>query len=267
MEWTFGITDAPPRKWKNLESRPRPPIPSSLDVMSKLCDTAIRSRREYDHGMNEHLWDMKISSFEDAMNPPNVYRMYDGHDDESGEDVDEAKYRGLIEIRCPASENHVGFDDDPDSEKVSSKSRLSLELLPVDSMIVVTYDYGTTTTLYLKVLRVKSQAVRKLLQYFTLKSDTDAMTVALNSVPAYHLPKEQQVDFFPNASKAFLGYYVRLFHESDCSDVNPQNDMGVDRKVMGCVTVGLASKNLFCSMESRDQSTDLLYTSYLFDPT
>ena len=36
------------------------------------------------------------------------------------------------------------------------------------SIVEVTYNYGTPTTLYLKVLSVKEELVTTLLQYFTL---------------------------------------------------------------------------------------------------
>ena len=55
-------------------------------------------------------------------------------------------------------------------------------------IIEVAYDYGTPTTLYLKVLNVKEKSVTTLLQYFTLEADHDKMKRALSSIPAYALP-------------------------------------------------------------------------------
>lgn len=40
------------------------------DVMEKLCNSAIQSRREYDHGVEEHLWNIKIRTMDEIMNPP-----------------------------------------------------------------------------------------------------------------------------------------------------------------------------------------------------
>jgi hypothetical protein len=57
------------------------------------------------------------------------------------------------------------------------------------------------------VLRVKSQAVKALLQYFTLERNPDELMKALKSIPAHDLrftKNNQQVDaFFPHASKHF----------------------------------------------------------------
>jgi hypothetical protein len=69
------------------------------------------------------------------------------------------------------------------------------------------------------VLRVKSQAVKALLQYFTLERNPDELMKALKSIPAHDLrftKNNQQVDaFFPHASKAFWIYYIPLFMQDE----------------------------------------------------
>ena len=184
--------------------------------MTELCNTAIKNRREYDHGVDEHLWKMKISSLENFINPHDPYDDFD--DDDDDDDSEDEEGDGLsssrtILIVCPQDEAHSGLEardydsDGPHTKRMSSTNKVSRQLLPEGSIIEVTYDYGTTTTLYLKVLSVKEESVTTLLQYFTLEHDHDTMKEMLKSVPAYALPKDQQVDhFFPHASKAFLGY-------------------------------------------------------------
>ncbi|KAL3808064.1 hypothetical protein ACHAXA_007185 [Cyclostephanos tholiformis] len=89
--WTLGIVDSPPRRWKKLEPlwEDELLVASSshtfLDVMTELCNTAIKNRREYDHGIDEHMWNMKIISLEDAMNPTRrdpLDRFYGSDDDD-----------------------------------------------------------------------------------------------------------------------------------------------------------------------------------------
>lgn len=291
-EWTLGIADAPPRTWKiheplwHDERLTASSSHSFLAVMSKLCDTAIRQRREFDHGVNEHLWHMKITSEKEAIRPRNPHINDDSDDDSKDDDTEEAVHRNVIQISCPSAEtsgHDVAFLGP--AQKVPCRSKLRPELLPQGSILTVTYDYGTTTTLYLKVLSVtksRAGAATTRLEYFTLEpSDVHEMTKAFQSVPAYHLPKDQRVDnFFPNASRAFLGYYLPLFtkqkedsqhddHDDDHDDdtMSPPHDGGIDKKVMGCTIMGCFHRSSFCAMENRTRSQDLLYSPYKFDPT
>jgi len=293
LEWTIGIVDTPPKKWKKLEPLWEDELMivssshSFLDVMTKLCETAIKARREYDYGVDMHLWNMKISSLEDAMNPPRrrleeLFMMESDDDDDSDEedDEEETSYRGIIFIDCPMGRN--SFDDNT-SQKIHCNTKLTKELLPVGSIVQVMYDYGTTTHLFLKILSIKSNSRQALLQYFNLECNCTETVEALKSVPAYHLPKDQQVDhYFPHASRAFLGYYVPLFNESheeknESEESDPMSDdedyveeglvdMGVNRKVMGSMSIGMSGPKCFCTMESRTQTQDLLYAPCVLDP-
>ena len=187
--------------------------------MNKLCETAIKNRREYDYAIDDHMWNMKIVSLSDAINPPSLEervmeRLLGQDDDSDDDDGDENQYRGNITIQCPGEEMRGGGADldDHDAQVLRSSTKLDKSLLPEGFVIKVTYDYGTTTTLYLKVLSVKSQAVRSLVQYFTFEADSTKMMEDLKAVPAYQLPVDKQVDsYFPYASKAFLGFYVPVF--------------------------------------------------------
>jgi len=110
--WTLGIVDAPPRTWSKLEQlwQDEKLVASSshsfLDVMNELCNTAIKNRREYDHGVDEHLWKMKISSLENVMNPRDPY---DDNDDDSKEEGGGLLSSKTILIVCPQDEAHSGL--------------------------------------------------------------------------------------------------------------------------------------------------------------
>ncbi|KAL9180015.1 hypothetical protein ACHAXT_007985 [Thalassiosira profunda] len=280
-EWALGITDSRPASWRSCPPRwddeklTASSSHSFLDVMGKLCETAIKSRREYDHGIDEHLWKMRICSMHDMTHPPSaedrIMRLLedrDQDDDGSDDSDDEEKYRGNILIPCPQGEDMAEEFNDDEAQILSASTKLSRELLPEGHVLEVTYDYGTTTTIYLKVLSVKMKAVQSLLQYFSLESASANMLEELKAVPAYSLPKEKQVDhFFPYASKAFLGYYQPLF-----AGKSDEFDIGESQRVMGSVTMGLSSKirserdTTFCSMEDRNCSSDVLFCPGVLDP-
>mmetsp|Transcript_6806 Transcript_6806/g.11451 ORF Transcript_6806/g.11451 Transcript_6806/m.11451 type:complete len:103 (+) Transcript_6806:705-1013(+) len=74
------------------------------------------------------------------------------------------------------------------------------------------------------------------------------MTADLNAVPAHNLPMEQQVDsHFPYASKALLGYHLPLFKSNTSDEDNHDNDMmqdiGIERRVMGSITLDCSVKS------------------------
>ncbi len=211
-------------------------------------------------------------SLEDAMNPPRTDPLdrFFGSDDEDEDDGDGGITSTIIP--CPMDEDNAvradDFSEDSRTRMVSSKENLSRRLLPMGSIIEVTYDFGTTTMLYLKVLSVKEETVTSLLQYFTLEADHDTMKQDLSSIPAYALPKDQQVDhFFPNMSKAFMGYFIPLFDEDD--DVSVGDDdapaLAAEKKAFGCASLGLLGPDTFCAMENLMLSQDLFYAPVIFD--
>jgi hypothetical protein len=125
-EWILGITDVHPARWKNVEPiwEDEQIIVSSSrtfnSLMGKLCDTAIKSRREYDHGINEHLWNMKILPLNEAMDPNleqqrRLERLMDREDceDSSDEDEDKENSRERYIIESPG---HGGMRDDYEEE-------------------------------------------------------------------------------------------------------------------------------------------------------
>jgi hypothetical protein len=282
-KWTLGIVDSPPVRWRRLEPlwEDEVLIASSShtfhDVMAELCDTAIKNRRDYDdHGVDEHMWRMKITSLEDAMYPPRDERLFggdgDSEDEEDDEDDEEGKTKTTI-ISCPMDQEAArdDFSEDSRTRMVSSGVKLCRRLLPVGSIITVQYDYGSTTMLYLKVLSIKEETVASLLQYFTVEANHDVMKKDLSSIPAYALPKDEQVDhFFPNFSRALLGYYVPLFANTDYeegvdSDDEPAFPAASDKKSIGCTNLGLLGPDTFCAMENTTLTQDLFYAPTVLD--
>ena len=92
------------------------------------------------------------------------------------------------------------------------------------------------------------------------------MKRALSSIPAYALPKNQQVDhFFPNAARAFWGYYIPLFtlNAKKVTDIDPAPSSG--KRVIRCTSLGQSGPHTFFTMENSAQSQDLLYAPVMFD--
>jgi len=322
-EYTIGITDSRPHSWKKVEplwkDEQLTGVTTSqttfLDVMTKVCETAIKKRRENrnDYGVNEHMWKLKIiASSQEAMKPPKQFDFIadydtsesDDEDEDDSDDENEASYRGSILILCPQEEEfrrNNDYDDDYDDERdcqfLKCSTDVTKQLLPIGSIIECTYDYGSTTTLYLKVLDIKLPTVVKNLfelGYFFVGGNTTNNKVQkgiadlrdLQTVPAYHLPKNEQIDFhFPSFSKVFLGHYVPLLrkkrktaqkenHNDGADDNNDDDNDDHDdesydntnnKKAIGRSTLGLSScitsedDTTFCSMENRTSSGDVMY--------
>ncbi len=231
MEFELGITDNPPCSWGKAEPlwQDEKIIATSshtfINLMHEICENAIKLRREVedDHGIDEHLWKLEIMSYRSATSPQGHEELFinrfmgggEGSDSDSDEednesDTEEESYRRIIVIE-QAMETDDGFFDDELYERMSPDEKISKENLPQNSVIKVTYDYGSTTTLYLKVLTVRHAAVRALVEYFNLESSMSdsKQQKELMDVPAHALPKEQQIDYFyPHISKIFMGKYV-----------------------------------------------------------
>jgi hypothetical protein len=91
------------------------------------------------------------------------HRRWESEDD--SDDDDENNYhRRIIISSCP---HKNGFDQDDDCQQLmKSNTKVSKELLPIGSIVECTYDYGSTTTLYLKVLSVKATIAKNLMNYY-----------------------------------------------------------------------------------------------------
>lgn len=303
-EWTIGITDSTPESWKKNSFEPiwedetLTGVESSQhtyqNLMAKLCETAIKKRREYsnDYGVDKHLWKLKIMSMKEAMKPPNQFidELFESSDEsDDNDDENEESYRGSLIILCPHEEelsrNGTRFEDDDEHncQLIKSNSKVNKELLPIGSIIECTYDYGSTTTLYLKVLNIKATVSKNLMNYFSGSINEEADLKDLQSIPAYKLPKEDQIDFhFPYFSKVFMGRYVPLFKtkqksceeeaasdnggdnsnhdESSCDNFNFNDQNLISRSSLGLsARVTRDDDTTFCSIENRSSSSDLTF--------
>lgn len=280
---------------------------SFLELMSKLCETAIQSRREYDHSVNDHLWNLKITPPQKSMSSPNrVAERFDyinDDDDDDGEQSGDEEGENSIflacdpdpvMIYCPSeetingeqeggTETFDGFEFGQHVTKISSSQKLSVEVLSLGSIITITYDYGSTTTLYLKVLKAHHAAVQKLLQYFTLEVDDSKQQKELKAVPAYNLPKDQQVDaHFPHLSKIFLGKYVPILElkvkededdkdkgsdkDDDC-DVHGYCDSRIGSVCLGKYACRRSEKDTpFSYIQGHTMDEDVLFCPVVMDP-
>jgi hypothetical protein len=159
MQFEFGITDRSPSRWKRAapiwedETLEASSSQTFLDLMNSICENAIKYRREYDddYGIDAHLWKLEIMSESEATNPNSNFRGDDDDEDDDGE--------GRILVMCPEEASQLGSDDELDeyySKVLSCDTKLDAKLLPKDTVIAVTYDYGDATTIFLKVLNVKA---------------------------------------------------------------------------------------------------------------
>ncbi len=264
MEFELGITDNRPSDWEKAEPlwQDEKIVATSshsfFDLMHKLCENAIKLRREHedDYGIDTHLWKLEIMSFRQATSPGSQEELFlnrfafgggedsdtesDEEDEDNESDAEEESYRRKILIEKLQEDE---FFDEELYERVSPNEKMSTENLPQNSVIEVTYDYGSTTTLYLKVLKARRTAVRALLEYFNLESSENMSASKqqkeLMDVPAYALPKEQQIDsFFPHISKIFIGKYVPVLALKENEDVRFGDAHGSCENRISCASLG-----------------------------
>lgn len=85
-----------------------------MDVMTELCNTVIKDRREYDHEVYEHLWKWKIMSIEEAMISHSCVPYFG---DDNGNVGKENGGVSKAIIVCPQDEEHSGLEvNDYDSD-------------------------------------------------------------------------------------------------------------------------------------------------------
>ena len=314
MEWVLGITDAPPsnKRWKNQQQQQPSWEDEQLtatsshtfhDVVAKICETALPKRRRADDaGIDDHLWNLKITSWDQAVEQQRTNNggrdsylerlmlELDDSDDENAEDPSdddddsETRYRGGLLVA--PREHRAMYEDDVDDELyqwVPSDEKLSRALLPVGHVMHFTYDFGTTTDLYLKVLHVRRPAVagvvRTLVHYF-VADDDKAQTRDLEAVPAYQLAPLQRIDaHYPHVARAFLGLAPPLFEKDNATsnqDGNDEEEEDEDEDddwplTIGSATLGLLSRvgnesdTTFATMENADCSADVFFASQPFD--
>jgi len=214
-----------------------------LELIEFLCNGPIRERRDCnDYGVNQHLWELKIIPA--------------GRSIESFGAAKEGKKYELCKPSDNTMPNLCELKDDLDCTDIVSTKQLvkNLNSLEVGGCIYLMYDYGTTTELLLSVLSVE-ECINSKLSLCILNDeviyDGEVNENDIQQVPAFHLPKEQQIDaFYPNFSKNFIG------------KGHPMN----------AVTLGLSSRitrqddTVFSSMESSsNRGNDVFFCATPFD--
>jgi hypothetical protein len=114
-----------------------------------LCENPVKTRREYDWGIDEHMWTLKIVAPSESLED----------DDDSDDDSDEPSSSSLREI---VKSCNGEFDDEYDVEtaaRVLTSAKIgALKSLQVGSMLHLTYDFGATSDLFMHVLEEKQNA-------------------------------------------------------------------------------------------------------------
>eukprot|EP00978_Attheya_sp_CCMP212_P028811 scaffold100531_cov56-Attheya_sp.AAC.7 len=126
MEFVLGITDRSPSTWNTVEplwQDEQITATSShtfLELMSQICDTAIQNRREHDHdhGIHDHLWNLKITTKEAILSGSSRRRIiaqasFSDEEDSDKDDDDSSTYRRPVLIQCPQEESDH-YNEDPE---------------------------------------------------------------------------------------------------------------------------------------------------------
>jgi hypothetical protein len=333
MEFTLGITDRRPSTWRTMDPSvwedEQLIVGSShtfMELMEKLCETAIKFRRDNedendnddavtnDSGINDHIWDLRITSLKKAIKPeiprvPIIRNPDDDDDDDddsvhppkdsdSEDDDIEEKFRLPIVIRSPLhaedyeNEDDVLNIDDKTQEVISCQEKLSTSYLPIGSVIQVTYDYGSTTTIFLRVIKMRPIEIEKLLEYSKREPVVDGLRNEFKAVPAFKLSKDQQIDaYYPHLSKIFMGKYVPVLSQKELKDTSSgagsENDdennddddddphehaANENKNVIGSIIWGkyacikFEKDTPFCAIENKDMSNDLLICPSVMEP-
>ena len=174
-----------------------------------LCDGPIKNRREDDHGVNDHLWELTIHppgknfglvsaqklilSDEGVLAGPNLEKCMEP--DES----------------CPPVSRRLKSEDSDESVLKASTKLGELQDFQVGSIVHLKYDMGSTTNLFLVVLSAKIADANSSLRVVGDFVDVTVYQQAMKRVPAFEIAKDKQMDtFFPKFSAAFLGKTQKL---------------------------------------------------------
>ena len=250
MEWTLGITDIPPRHWKaSMEWDERHVATSGQtfrDLISDLCGSALRSRRGSDSRITAHMWDLKIF--------PNQKSHRTGFG-----------YVSVTDTGGPSSDL-ILLGNPP--RKISADEKIDESLLSKEMVVHFTYDYGSTSNLYLKVMDVAPIGTNQKMDANANEADTRD----IEAVPAFHLPTEKRIDaVFPNFSRAFLGRYVPLFEETkENQNLNKFYGTHNAECVMRSSSLGLSSRirseqdTVFSTIENSTGTQDVFFAGEPF---
>ena len=261
MEFVLGITDVEPRLWKNQE-----PLwddeqliatskDSFLQLATEVCNHSIHKRRPNDYHVHAHVWNWKVSSLQHHLKTAQGRGLGRMHDDSSNpsrsEDQDsdnEDAYRGghLVAPREQLNMYRQDLEEDEYQLLDAARETLSTALLPQGHILHFTYDMGSTTHLYCKVVSVRPLVAGTILRHLG-PADSTAQVQRMEALAAYSLAKEDQIDsFYPNFAKAFLSKQVGSITWGLCSKIRSEQD------------------TVWCSMENATCSSDVFFASRPF---
>jgi hypothetical protein len=173
------------------------------DFVDFLCKNPVKARREYDWGIDQHMWTLKIVVPSESLEE----RMLNDDTDDDDDDTDEPSSSSLREI---VQSSNGEFDNEFDEEtaaRVRTSAKMgALKCLQVGSKLHLTYDFGTTTDLFLHVLEEKQNKNNVKLGMVVASTQSTANDDAdLQAVPAYSLLPKLQIDAsYPQTCKTMI---------------------------------------------------------------
>lgn len=197
---------------------------SIWDLIVHLCDGPVKKRREYDFGIYQHCWKLKIMPSSTSSDRPQLAF-------------------GPQESSAPSSDYYENCEPLLDLKTTQIKDLASLQ---VGGILHFEYDFGTTTNIFLHVLREDTNLiVNNKSKKSAVKKEKD--TKDIESIPAFKLPKEQQIDaIFPSFSKMIASHKVATVTMGLSHRISRDND------------------SLFCSVQSSNVPNDILYCPLMF---
>lgn len=218
LNWTLGISAAKEIQTLEKENILESNYEGHVEVTDKdtlfaltnvLCDGPIKNRREVDHGVNDHLWELTIHppgkklgllSAQKSISPEVGVRT----------DPKSEKCIGPNENHPPVLGEPQNDNGDESIVKVSTKVG-ELRAFQVGSVLHLKYDMGSTTNLFLVVLSAQLADAYSSLHIVEDFVDDIVDQQAMKGVPAFVIAKDKQIDsFFPKFSAAFLGKTQKL---------------------------------------------------------
>ena len=211
--WTLGISSAKEiqslEKHDKLENNYEGHVEVTdkdtlLALTNVLCDGPIKNRREDDHGVNDHRWELTIHPPGKKLGQVSAQKLILS---ESGEQTGPNSEKCIgPDGKCPPVFRKFQKDvDDESVVKVSTKVG-ELKALQVGSVVHLRYEMGSATNLFLVVLSAKIADANSSLRVVKDIVDVVADKQAMEGVPAFEITKDKQMDiFFPKFSSAFLG--------------------------------------------------------------
>jgi hypothetical protein len=248
--WTLGVSTAKDKRGIDKENKGAATYDERVEVTDKdtlfdltrlLCDGPIKDRREYDYGVDAHLWSLTFYQAGVKL----AKRM-------SPLMMTDATAERCIGPTDESSRPFEEFEGDDGEVFVKVKTKIGeLTALEVGGCVHLSYDMGTTTDLFLAVLSVEEADANSCLRLVKEDvGDIKADQLAIGGVLAYNLAKNKQIDaFYPKFSAAFLGKTQKL-----------------NVAILGLsLRVSRHDDSTFAAMEAAESQNDVFFCPLPFD--